>query len=957
MMKRILIFTFALFISLSLSAQDNTVRLTVSGEGATKEEATANALKSAIEQAFGTFVSANTQILNDDIVKDEIATISSGNIQEYTELGCITMPDGSKSVSLSATVSIGNLISYAKSKGSTAEFAGAVFAMNIKLRQLNKENERKAIEHLFEKLNILAPNMFKIEIDVIGQPKRADVSKLQIQQNSLTSQPYICDLSLKYYTTPTCHAFYDLLTNTLKSLSLKQSEQTEYLSSNEQMYGLVLLSRLDLKTHLESLHKSQAYVLLTEKREKICEEIDQVTSQGLDFKEVLMRIKPLQNKLDVIDDYLKKVSWNDRTSTAPQNLYHKRQRLKDANSNLIIALDELKYDFKGIVTIINPGTVYLGETKTMMYLYYRNPIEPMLELLKKVVNLAQIEGYQIRINGTDQVYSINCNNSFYTENWTSTPAHRVIVKERIMGRTLPNLYAELSVPWLEALNFQDSTLYHENQISLVILEEELAKVTGFSIVPKEHSFPNSDTTNISIPQLSQQKMMEKDIATKYGAEDAYMLIVDSYDKGEFKKVENMVYALSDAGTPHDYWLAKSYIILGDSFVKREEYEQAKATFQSLVDSYQSSGPEDDILDIVNMRLKNIDEMMGEMRNQKIEEDPSNQNPNNNQSSSKVYSNAYDGYINIRDSSTSKGTIIGQFKNGPDGAICLSQTGEWTKINYKGVTGYVYPKYLSDSPTEDVTLSIDGNWLKGIWRNAEEQYAYLIFNNGTFALQSASGTLAYGTYMLKGNDIEFNITQFLSSMEISKIKRFRIDSSSYEIGPLRKQSFLNNTEMYGNSEGLTWTESQYLALRNEIRKLLETGVSAAKTESFTRTDDVRTERTETLDSVTIKPIPFQIVEEKPSFQGGDINQFLNWVRENQIYPEIAKENGIQGRVTVRATINTDGSLTDIMVVRGVDPSLDKEAIRVVSQSPKWEPGKQGGKAVPVTYSFPITFHIR
>ena len=98
----------------------------------------------------------------------------------------------------------------------------------------------------------------------------------------------------------------------------------------------------------------------------------------------------------------------------------------------------------------------------------------------------------------------------------------------------------------------------------------------------------------------------------------------------------------------------------------------------------------------------------------------------------------------------------------------------------------------------------------------------------------------------------------------------------------------------------------------------------------------------------EPIPFQLVEEKPSFQGGDINQFLKWVRENQIYPEIAKENGIQGRVTVRATINTDGSMTDIMVVRGVDPSLDKEAIRVVSQSPKWKPGKQGGKAVPVTF---------
>ncbi len=105
--------------------------------------------------------------------------------------------------------------------------------------------------------------------------------------------------------------------------------------------------------------------------------------------------------------------------------------------------------------------------------------------------------------------------------------------------------------------------------------------------------------------------LAKDVTTEYGAEAAYMLIVDSYDKGDFEDVENKVYALSDAGTPHVYWLAKSFIVLGDSFVEREEYEQAKATFQSLVDGYQASGPEDDVLDNVNMRMKKLDEMMTE----------------------------------------------------------------------------------------------------------------------------------------------------------------------------------------------------------------------------------------------------------------------------------------------------------------------------------------------------------
>lgn len=105
--------------------------------------------------------------------------------------------------------------------------------------------------------------------------------------------------------------------------------------------------------------------------------------------------------------------------------------------------------------------------------------------------------------------------------------------------------------------------------------------------------------------------LAKDVTTEYGAEAAYMLIVDSYDKGEFEDVENKVYALSDAGTPYVYWLAKSFIILGDSFVEREEFEQAKATFQSLIDGYQASGPEDDVLDNVSMRMKKLDEMMVE----------------------------------------------------------------------------------------------------------------------------------------------------------------------------------------------------------------------------------------------------------------------------------------------------------------------------------------------------------
>ena len=105
------------------------------------------------------------------------------------------------------------------------------------------------------------------------------------------------------------------------------------------------------------------------------------------------------------------------------------------------------------------------------------------------------------------------------------------------------------------------------------------------------------------------------------------------------------------------------------------------------------------------------------------------------------------------------------------------------------------------------------------------------------------------------------------------------------------------------------------------------------------------------------IPFQLVEEKPSFQGGDANQFSKWVNSRLVYPEIAKDNGVQGRVTLQFTVEKDGTVTKVKVLRGVDPSLDKEAVRVVSMSPKWKPGKQRDRAVPVTYTFPVIFQLR
>ena len=105
------------------------------------------------------------------------------------------------------------------------------------------------------------------------------------------------------------------------------------------------------------------------------------------------------------------------------------------------------------------------------------------------------------------------------------------------------------------------------------------------------------------------------------------------------------------------------------------------------------------------------------------------------------------------------------------------------------------------------------------------------------------------------------------------------------------------------------------------------------------------------------VPFIIVEDMPKFQGGDQNTFRVWIQQNLKYPEIAAENGISGKVYVNFVVNKSGEVVDAKVVRGVDPSLDQEALRVVRSSPKWTPGKQRGKAVKVQFTFPIVFVLQ
>lgn len=102
--------------------------------------------------------------------------------------------------------------------------------------------------------------------------------------------------------------------------------------------------------------------------------------------------------------------------------------------------------------------------------------------------------------------------------------------------------------------------------------------------------------------------------------------------------------------------------------------------------------------------------------------------------------------------------------------------------------------------------------------------------------------------------------------------------------------------------------------------------------------------------------FTVVEQMPMYPGGD-EALMGYLRDNIKYPTVAAENGVQGRVVVGFVVERDGSITDVNILRGVDPSLDREAMRVVKSMPRWNPGKQNGSAVRVKYQVPVSFRLQ
>ena len=203
--------------------------VTVSG-GETKSEAIKFALRDALEQSYGTFISSNTKILNDEIYKDEIVSISSGNIKDYEIISELQLPNGFFSVTISSQVSLKSFATYMQKKGHKVSFSGSKFSMNIKLLKLNEESEKKAINNMLIVLKDLIKSCIDFKISGLpSAPALIPLRNSNTMKNSKEEELYKVLMEVKWGLNENYKSFTEYLKESLRSISMKNSEIEEYL--------------------------------------------------------------------------------------------------------------------------------------------------------------------------------------------------------------------------------------------------------------------------------------------------------------------------------------------------------------------------------------------------------------------------------------------------------------------------------------------------------------------------------------------------------------------------------------------------------------------------------------------------------------------------------------------------------------------------------------------------------
>lgn len=204
---------------------------------------------------------------------------------------------------------------------------------------------------------------------------------------------------------------------------------------------------------------------------------------------------------------------------------------------------------------------------------------------------------------------------------------------------------------------------------------------------------------------------------------------------------------------------------------------------------------------------------------------------------------------------------------------------------------------------------------------------------------------FTTWNEKKPEIKVERAEPVRQEDIEKVVKELVSSIKFTAPVIKKDDEVNPEDEMRTQEELMKSKVAIAAF--DVFSDSETGeVLRAKEALITETVKPKEEETKI----------FTVVEQMPSFPGGP-SALMQYLSKNIKYPPFAEENGIQGRVVCTFVVERDGSVTDIHIAKGVDSSLDKEAIRVVSAMPKWIPGRQNGQMVRVKYTLPVTFRLQ
>jgi hypothetical protein len=294
MKQLILILALALNMNAFAQDTDKTVTLVVSGQGKTQDEAKQVALRSAIEQAFGTFISSKTEILNDSLVKDEIVSVTNGNIQKFEIVSEVKIPEGGYSTTLKATVSVTKLTSFVERKGIVVEFKGNILAANVKQQMLNEQNEIKTIENIVN----TSKEILDLSCDFVivrGEPKQKN------NDNNYWKIPITINVNFN----KNIEQFNQYFMNSIEGLCMSPDEVLQYKQLGKKTYKIVLggasiSGRTDNIDFIKSIAKSN-----TELSYKIISRTG-IVFESDDFKSIERKFKKLDKGFNEIQYFYKR---------------------------------------------------------------------------------------------------------------------------------------------------------------------------------------------------------------------------------------------------------------------------------------------------------------------------------------------------------------------------------------------------------------------------------------------------------------------------------------------------------------------------------------------------------------------------------------------------------------------------------------------------------------------------